>query len=984
MATEILELVVRVTGAGAAASDIDRLTKNSNALSGALRFMRNALVALSFGRAALGIVQLLDSFVTMQNKLALVTRDLNEVNVATEALAQIAIRSRTPLDVTTTLFTRMARSLTTLHLTYGELLDITEATNKALVISGATTDEARNAIVQFTQGLALGVLRGQDLKSVVEFAPRLAQVLADGLSKSAPIIKQYGENFHLAGGQLYAFVTAHKNILTSKVVIEAYKEALGQLNAEFGKTTPTIQQAFTNLTTAVELFVGRTSQATGLVKGLVAAIDFIREHLNAFAEGLVLIAGLFVFNLLARQVLAFGAIAFSVFRGLVTVFSSVATAIGFVSARLAALGVLGGGVLRALLGFTLVGVVIGAVVVAFQYFGVTMQDVLSFAIAFVADVSAGFYVLADVFYNVWETMALGAVKAFNFISEKFTEFLNFFRAEKKDAFQLESPAGPKDFGGIGADFARHAADNKAALTGVVAGTQAYFDNLGKGGVTEDQIAQFRALQSALSGTSNELTKGKENVDHYTSSILNYIRQVSPLAAGQAKIAELDQKIAEAEKHGIDVRKIFNDLGLTQSEINRRLTREVLGVGNAQTDYDEKLSLLNRHLHDNVINTDEYAESTRKLRIELLSFGRDVGSGVSAALEKIEDTLSHREKIGEEIVTEALKGATALRTLSVQEDALAEARKRGAINALQEADALRQARIAALDIQRDLASGVESAVLKNQDKLGNQKQIGEDVVTEALKASSAISILNTQTAALKLAFSQGQISAGAFADSLQDIRIAALEAQNDLTSGFQLGVLQVQKDLGNGAKQMADIVKGTFDQLTNAITDFVLTGKLDLGDMFRFIEQSLVKLAVQQAIIKPLAGALFGDTGGGGGIFGGGGGGGILGGGGGAGGIGSFLFGGGGATSGLGSFLGFAEGGSFMVGGSGGTDSKFVGIRATPGERVTVETPEQQRSTNSKVEIHVHGVQDADSFHRAEGQIYARAAGMLQRAASRNG
>jgi len=43
--------------------------------------------------------------------------------------------------------------------------------------------------------------------------------------------------------------------------------------------------------------------------------------------------------------------------------------------------------------------------------------------------------------------------------------------------------------------------------------------------------------------------------------------------------------------------------------------------------------------------------------------------------------------------------------------------------------------------------------------------------------------------------------------------------------------------------------------------------------------------------------------------------------------------------------GFATGGSFTVGGSGGTDSQFVPIMATPGERVTVETPAQQRQSD---------------------------------------
>ena len=45
--------------------------------------------------------------------------------------------------------------------------------------------------------------------------------------------------------------------------------------------------------------------------------------------------------------------------------------------------------------------------------------------------------------------------------------------------------------------------------------------------------------------------------------------------------------------------------------------------------------------------------------------------------------------------------------------------------------------------------------------------------------------------------------------------------------------------------------------------------------------------------------------------------------------------------------GYASGGSFMVGGQGNADSQLVGFRATPGERVTVETPDQQRASNRR-------------------------------------
>lgn len=80
--------------------------------------------------------------------------------------------------------------------------------------------------------------------------------------------------------------------------------------------------------------------------------------------------------------------------------------------------------------------------------------------------------------------------------------------------------------------------------------------------------------------------------------------------------------------------------------------------------------------------------------------------------------------------------------------------------------------------------------------------------------------------------------------------------------------------------------------------------------------------------------------------------------------------------------GFAGGGSFMVGGAGGTDSQDVHFRASPNERVTIETPEQQRNQGTSVMqpivIHVHGVTDANSFARTEGQIASRLRNRLSR------
>jgi hypothetical protein len=76
--------------------------------------------------------------------------------------------------------------------------------------------------------------------------------------------------------------------------------------------------------------------------------------------------------------------------------------------------------------------------------------------------------------------------------------------------------------------------------------------------------------------------------------------------------------------------------------------------------------------------------------------------------------------------------------------------------------------------------------------------------------------------------------------------------------------------------------------------------------------------------------------------------------------------------------GYADGGSFMVGGTGGTDSQLVRFMASPDERVTVETPAQQRAARQANQARGGGgghtinisinAKDVESFRRNKQQV----------------
>jgi hypothetical protein len=107
-------------------------------------------------------------------------------------------------------------------------------------------------------------------------------------------------------------------------------------------------------------------------------------------------------------------------------------------------------------------------------------------------------------------------------------------------------------------------------------------------------------------------------------------------------------------------------------------------------------------------------------------------------------------------------------------------------------------------------------------------------------------------------------------------------------------------------------------------------------------------------------------------------------------LGSALFSGGSASSASSLFPGFASGGQFTVGGAAGVDRNLVPLRLTRGERVTVETPAQQRGQNAAAPSPVINMAfnistpDAASFRLSQSQIQGEALRQAQRSLQRNG
>lgn len=136
--------------------------------------------------------------------------------------------------------------------------------NKGFVVSGASAAEASGAITQLTQGLASGVLRGDEFNSIMENAP----ILAEMMTKSMNVTK----------GKLREM--AEEGALTTDVVVSSIMAQSQTLDQQFAKMPTTFGQASAVLGNDVSQMMDYLSQPGQAVDVIIQKLEEMTAYLN--------------------------------------------------------------------------------------------------------------------------------------------------------------------------------------------------------------------------------------------------------------------------------------------------------------------------------------------------------------------------------------------------------------------------------------------------------------------------------------------------------------------------------------------------------------------------------------------------------------------------------------------------------------------------------------------------------------------------------
>ena len=284
--TETVTIIIESKGAARAASGIKRVGRSSRTAAKAVRLFTVALAAVGATASIGALLRTADAATRMDNKLRVVTGSTEEFNAVQQRLRVIANETRAPIEATTGLFQRFRVATRDLGTSQADVLKVVKGLNAAIVVSGVTAQEGSNALIQLAQGLASARLGGDELRSVLENLPPLAQALSDELGVTVGELREMGQAGELNAKTVFPALLA---------VSDKFNEKLKELPVTLDQAQTILSNAFINTIGDINKTIGSTetlgltivelskSLRGTLIDSFIVAIRAMRKMLETLA-----------------------------------------------------------------------------------------------------------------------------------------------------------------------------------------------------------------------------------------------------------------------------------------------------------------------------------------------------------------------------------------------------------------------------------------------------------------------------------------------------------------------------------------------------------------------------------------------------------------------------------------------------------------------------------------------------------------------------
>ncbi|HHF3522782.1 TPA: tape measure protein [Haemophilus influenzae] len=288
-------LRAKFSGAAVSVKEVGNNLKDAKNQMLSLRNLVGGYFAMVAGGSAIKIA---DEWAAVDSRVKLATKSAEEHKYALSQIFDLSQRSGQDYLASADLFSKVNRSARDLGLSLDDTLNLTEIIGQTMTIGGGDQGAQQAALMQLGQALGSGALRGDELNSIIEQAPRLANAIADSFGVPIGQLKDLGK----------------EGKLTSKELAQGLLKQADKIQKEFDQMPKTFGRGMTILKNkAGQLIDVAVNKVSKLGAAFYNAAEWVTENIRlvGFLAGTV-IGGKLMFALAAakkslRQLLMMGA-----------------------------------------------------------------------------------------------------------------------------------------------------------------------------------------------------------------------------------------------------------------------------------------------------------------------------------------------------------------------------------------------------------------------------------------------------------------------------------------------------------------------------------------------------------------------------------------------------------------------------------------------------------------------------------------------------
>lgn len=241
------------------------------------------------------LIELSDQITSTTARLNFIVDDGGSVKALEAKIMASAQRSRAAYLDTASAIASMGANAGAAFTSNDELIAFMEQVNKQFVIGGASAQGQAAAMLQLTQAMAAGALRGEELNSILENAPGIARAIEQYMGIAEGSIKSYAE----------------KGAVSATVVKNALLSIADETNAKFNGMAMTWGQVWTQM----------GNIALKVTRPLLTAINWLANNLSVIGPILLGLGAAFLVFQVAAHWTQIAAVATAAYHAVVNLLS---------------------------------------------------------------------------------------------------------------------------------------------------------------------------------------------------------------------------------------------------------------------------------------------------------------------------------------------------------------------------------------------------------------------------------------------------------------------------------------------------------------------------------------------------------------------------------------------------------------------------------------------------------------------------------------